>query len=179
MLINSEFHLDSSANPTRDLSTATSTVPSAPLGHKKSGDNTPLFLTRTASLSTPSAKYLLTLPSYTNSAFAKLKISEYSGAAPENCWRALAVITPGDIWDTTKIGYPRILLILAIACQIIQATSAGNGGRGKMGRGGQRVENLRWDESRVRWRGGKRQGSYRLQEVWERVPSFKAKSDSG
>ena len=110
-----------------------------------------------------------------NCAFSKLKIGEYSDAAPENCWQVSAVITPGDIWDTIRIGYPHILLISAIARQIIQATSAGDGGQGKIGRGGQRVEKLHWEESRVNWREGERQGGYWRREVWEGVPSFKAK----
>ena len=142
---------------------------------QKSGDNTPLLLMHMALLSTPSTKYLLPLPFYVNCAFSKLKIGEYSDAAPENCWRASAVITPGDIWDTIRIGYPGILLISAIARQIIQATTAGDGGWGKIGRGGQRVEKLRWEESRVNWREGEQQGGYWRWEVWEGVPSFKAK----
>jgi len=47
-----------------------------------------------------------------------------------------------------------------------------------MGRGSQRVENIRWDGSRVRWREGEQQGGYQRREVWEGVPLFEAKSTS-
>jgi len=55
---NSKTHLDSSANPTRDFSTAASTILFTALAHKNAGNNTPLLLMRTASISTPSLKYI-------------------------------------------------------------------------------------------------------------------------
>jgi hypothetical protein len=68
------------------------------------------------------------------------------------------------------IGYPCVLLNSAITISKHSNHKYGLWRAGEMGRGGQRLENLRWDESRIRrWGEGEWQGGYRGWDVWEGV----------